>query len=80
MLACAAGSCFNGRCVNGSCICDNGWTGNVDVLTQDLAHANGPVLTCTSHILTLKLMYGFVLGLASFAIVLGTAGLIQQWH
>jgi len=80
MLACAAGSCFNGRCVNGSCICDNGWTGNVDILTQDLSHANGPVLKCTSHILTLKLMYGFVLGLNLFSIVLGTAGLIQQWH
>jgi len=52
----------------------------VDILTQDLSHANGPVLKCTSHILTLKLMYGFVLGLNLFSIVLGTAGLIQQWH
>eukprot|EP00965_Chrysotila_dentata_P042755 1419421-Pleurochrysis_carterae.AAC.1 len=80
MLACSAGNCVHGRCVNGSCICDNGWTGNVDILTQDLSHANGPVLKCTSHILTLKLMYGFVLGLNFFSIVLGTAGLIQQWH
>mmetsp|Transcript_26349 Transcript_26349/g.55285 ORF Transcript_26349/g.55285 Transcript_26349/m.55285 type:complete len:458 (+) Transcript_26349:25-1398(+) len=79
MLACAPDSCVHGRCVNGSCICDSGWSGNVDLLTQDLSPANGPVLKCTSHILTLKIMYGFAAGLSFFVIVFSFVGLIQQW-
>eukprot|EP00965_Chrysotila_dentata_P136980 4530823-Pleurochrysis_carterae.AAC.2 len=79
-LRCSPGSCMHGRCVNGSCICQSGWNGNVDILTQDLTDWGGPVLSCTTHVRTMKALWSLTCTLCVAVFGYSCVGLVQQWH
>eukprot|EP00965_Chrysotila_dentata_P215597 6188867-Pleurochrysis_carterae.AAC.1 len=79
VVACT-GTCSNGGCIDGTCTCPAGWTGNADLLTGDLTAWGGDLLHCSTHLLTLRVMWTAILLHCVVALIVTPCTLHQQWQ
>ena len=65
--------------VHGTCLCSGGWSGLTDYVPLDLSDWGGPVQLCGVHILTVKILWSFVLVPTTIMLLLWRPGVREQW-
>ena len=63
----------------GTCLCNDGWSGLTDYVPLDLSDWGGPVQLCGVHVLTVKILWSFVLIPTTMILLLWRPGVREQW-